>query len=88
MITPKAMKSCFIILSLVFLSCLGCSSSTPEQKAARQFIDSYYVMANQKEAVTMTQGLAKMALEKELDLLDGVEARAESYKSRDIEFFL
>lgn len=75
-------------LFLVFIFVSGCSkySNNPDLKLARDFIDAYYVFADQQKALGFTMGLAQNELQKELELLKDVPARQQAYRSRDVLF--
>ncbi len=68
---------------LFFVSCVGGSA---EYKVTRDFIDAYYVMADQQAALAFTSDMAQDKLTREIELLEGVTTRSESYRSRDVEF--
>lgn len=75
---------------LLVIICVACSkySKDPDLKLARDFIDAYYVFANQQQALNLTTGSARQAIQKEIELLKDVPQRQESYRSRDVLFEL
>jgi len=77
-------------LILLFLLPVSCDKykDQPELKLARQFMDSYYVFANQREAIKFTSGLAQQNLKSEIELLTNVSSHQDAYRSRDIYFEL
>ena len=77
------MRYFYLFILLLFTQCAG---GTPEYKVARQFIDSYYVMADQNAALNWTEDNAKLKIDQEIELLTGVEGKQSAYKARDIEF--
>lgn len=82
------MKKIFICLSLVvFLTGLSCQSNL-DLKLARDFIDAYYVFADQKKALTMATDQAEQQLRNEIELLKNVMGRQDAYRSRDVLFEL
>lgn len=76
-----------LILSLCFFACSPYYGN-PNLSLARDFIDAYYVMADQQKALALTTGQAAEAIENEILLLKNVENRVEAYRSRDVEFEL
>lgn len=72
------------LMVLLFWAC----SQEPSLKRARAFLDSYYVMANQAEALKMSSGLAASKIKKEIELLKTLSHRHESYRARDVLFKL
>jgi len=77
----------FIIILICSLSCQKYANN-PDLKIARDFMDAYYVFADQQKALPMTIGLAKEKLEKEIELLKDVSDHQDAYRSRDILFDL
>lgn len=75
---------------VLFLWVLACSPyhGNPNLSLARDFIDAYYVMADQGKALGLTTGQATEAIENEILLLKNVANRTEAYRSRDVEFAL
>lgn len=57
-------------------------------KLARDFIDAYYVFADQKKALTFATDHAAQQLTDEIELLKNVEGRQDAYRSRDVLFEL
>jgi hypothetical protein len=80
------MKKAILIL-FIFIACSPYSGN-PELTLARDFIDAYYVFANQEKAIKLTSGMAKDKIQKEIDLLKGYTGRQNAYRSRDILFEL
>lgn len=78
------------LFSVIIIFTIGCNkySDNPDLKLARDFIDSYYVFANQQMALDLTVGLARDELNKEMELLKNVSSRQEAYRSRDVLFEL
>lgn len=72
---------------VVFPACSKYSND-PELSLARDFIDAYYVMADQQKAITLSTGSAKDKLESEINLLKDVTTREDAYRSRDVMFEL
>jgi hypothetical protein len=82
------MKKLFIYLSLFgFLTGLHCQSN-PDLKLARNFIDAYYVFADQKKALNFVTDQAAQQLNDEIELLKTVTGRQDAYRSRDVLFEL
>lgn len=77
-------------LALALLA--GCSpySGNPDLKLARDFIDAYYVLADHRRALDLTEGPAKQEIEREIKLLADVpeDANLNAYRSRDVLFEL
>jgi len=62
------------LLSLIVpftLAAPACSKESAAQKVADQFIEAYYVQLSVKDALPMTEGLAKEKLEGQLKLMVG-----------------
>lgn len=81
----------FVIFAVLFLTTplTACHrTSDPDGQLARDFIDAYYVMADQQKALTLSSDRAQEALNKESELVKGVANREEAYKARDITFEL
>lgn len=76
-----------LIFNLCFLACSPYYGN-PNLTLARDFIDAYYVMADQEKALAFTTGQAAEAIENEILLLKNVANRTEAYRSRDVEFEL
>ncbi len=76
----------FIFLA-TFVACTQYSNN-PELKLARDFIDAYYVFANQHQALPLTVGQASEELKKEIELTKDVTERQDSYRSRTVLFDL
>lgn len=76
-----------LIFNLCFLTCSPYYGN-PNLTLARDFIDAYYVMADQEKALAFTTGQAAEAIENEILLLKNVANRTEAYRSRDVEFEL
>jgi ribosomal 30S subunit maturation factor RimM len=84
-------KNRFVFIFCVFLvTTLSCNrySNDADLRATRDFIDAYYVMADQKKALTLSEGRAEEELQKEVALLEGIEDREHAYKARDVTFTL
>lgn len=78
-----------VVIVFLLLVLTACNNALdPNLKTARAFLDSYYVMANQQAALPLTSGHATETINQEIALLAGVEARDDSYKSRDMNFKL
>jgi len=79
-----------VLLSAIIIFPLGCNkySDNPDLRLARDFIDSYYVFANQQKSLGLTTGSARDEINKEIGLLKGVLSRQDSYRSRDVLFEL
>lgn len=75
---------CFCLFCLLLLS--QCIGGSREYKVARQFMDAYYVMADQQVALPMVMDVAKLKIEQEIVLLGSIHANPEAYKARAIEF--
>lgn len=73
-----------IVASLA--NCFGSSDAHLNQ--ARDFIDAYFVLSNQDQALNLTMGPAEEKLKKEIELLKDMPGRTESHRSRDIVFEL
>lgn len=81
-------KTFFIFVAILF-SFSSCKyARDADLRLARDFIDAYYVEADQKQALTLTSGRAEELIKKELELLEGIENREMSYKTRDVVFKL
>lgn len=79
----------FVIFVAILLSFSSCKyARDADLRLARDFIDAYYVEADQREALKLTSGRAHELIKKELELLAGVENREMSYKTRDVVFEL
>lgn len=79
----------FVIFVTILLSFSSCKyARDADLRLARDFIDAYYVEADQRGALTLTSGRAHELIKKELELLAGVENREMSYKTRDVVFKL
>ena len=76
-------KLFFILFSILVTAC---SSHSPLEKSARSFIDCYYVMANQKSCLPISDGQATTLLKNEIELVKGIRNQNYAYKSRDITF--
>lgn len=78
------------LIFVLFVYFFACSPyhGNPRLSLARDFIDAYYVMADQQKALTLTTGQAAEAIENEILLLKNVANRTEAYRSRDVEFEL
>jgi hypothetical protein len=78
------------LLVLAFLG--GCSpySGNPDLRLARDFIDAYYVLADHRRALAVSDGSAKQEIEREIKLLEDVpeDANLNAYRSRDVLFAL
>lgn len=79
------LKNTFFVLFYFLISCVGGSQ---EFQLARKFIDAYYVMADQTKALEMASDVAQLKLLEEKKLLQNVSEKQNSYRTRDIEFFL
>lgn len=64
----------FCALGLVFLFCLGACSrpASDYQKKAEAFIQIYYLKADAKSALKITDGPAAQKIKRELELLEGL----------------
>lgn len=80
----------FLFLSLAPSGFFGCSkySNDADLRLARDFIDAYYVEANQQKAMTLSNGHAAELLQREIELVKDVENRENSYRTRDVTFDL
>lgn len=80
----------FFLLIFFTLSLAMCSkyANDPDLRLARDFIDAYYVMADQRAALNLVSGRAEEEIKKELNLLKGIEQRDQDYRTRDIVFDL
>lgn len=76
----------FVAIIFSFASCKYARDA--DLRLARDFIDAYYVEADQKQALALTSGRAEELIKKELELLEGVPDREMSYKTRDVVFEL
>lgn len=78
------------LVAIVMIFALACSqySRDPNLKLARDFIDAYYVFADQNKTLQFVSGAAEEAVQKEIKLLKDVSNRQDSYRSRDITFEL
>lgn len=72
---------------LGFLTGLHCQGN-PDLKLARDFIDAYYVFADQKQALNFATDQAAQQLTDEIELLKNVAGRQDAYRSRDVLFEL
>lgn len=81
------MKKLYQLIALFFLLPIACAGDA-DQNVARQFLDQYYVMANQAESAKLTEGMASDFLKNEIDLLKSLpqQVEADAYRSRDITF--
>ena len=61
--------------SAICIFMLACSQTPPAEELALLFLDQYLVAADQRSAITLTVGRAKVALQKEIDLLSSLEGR-------------
>jgi hypothetical protein len=77
-----------ILIFSLFLFACSPYRGNPNLSLARDFIDAYYVMADQQKALALTTGQATEIIENEILLLKNVVNRAEAYRSRDVEFAL
>lgn len=87
----KSFFRCLSVLALCsFLSVSSCNKyvNDPDLKLARDFIDAYYVMADQTKAMTLSSDRAEEALRKEAELVKGIEGRERAYAARDVVFDL
>lgn len=82
------MKSLALILLIVF--CVTCASAKDqsELKLARDFVDAYYVFADQAKALQLSTGQAAHLLNEELNLLKTVGSKEDAYRSRTVLFAL
>ena len=77
----QCMKVSSTRLALRFVCCVlllvtsGCSAHSPSEETARLFLDQYLVAADQKAAIELATGRARVELQKEIDLLASVEER-------------
>jgi hypothetical protein len=78
--------SIFVLLLVLVSSCKYWNDS--DLRLARDFIDAYYVAADQKKALELASGRAAELLQKEIGLLQGVDNREMAYKTRDVVFDL
>lgn len=69
---------------------VACSKyfNDPSLARARDFIDAYYVMADQIKALDITAGMAHDKIQSEIDLLKNVTMKQDAYRSRDVLFDL
>lgn len=70
-----------------FLTGLHCQSN-PDLKLARDFIDAYYVFADQRKALNFASDQAAQQLSDEIELLKNMAGRQDAYRSRDVLFEL
>ena len=78
----------FYIFLLVFAGACNQYSSNPNLALARDFIDAYYVFADQEKALLLCTGHAAENLKSEIELLKNVSNRQEAYRTRSITFEL
>lgn len=76
---------CWLLILALFVSCSEYHRD-PLLRQARDFMNTYFVMANQEQALSLTTAQASEVLQKEIELLKDVAARQESYRSRDAYF--
>lgn len=78
-----------VLLPYAFLA-FSCNpyANDPDLKLARDFIDAYYVMADQNKALGLASTRAEESIKKELELVKGMEGRERAYAARDIVFEL
>lgn len=88
------LKSRFAAKIFVFAVFLGCalscipSGKDAHLKLAQDFMDAYYVFANQQQALSLATAQAQEKISSEIRLLKGVVERQEDYRSRDVLFDL
>jgi hypothetical protein len=58
-------------LSIGVLCALGCGSMRSPSGVADKFVDKYYVEADQKSALPLSDGVAKLRLQNEIELIGG-----------------
>ena len=70
--------------------CVTCDTykDQPELKIAKDFVDAYFVFADQQKALKMSMGKATHLLDEELASLKMFGSRANAYRSRDVLFTL
>jgi hypothetical protein len=72
-----------VIAALLLLAALaGCTSDDPARAAAERFVDQYYVEIDLTGAHEESTGLARAKVEREMKLLEGVQAAEESSRPR------
>lgn len=78
------------VVIFIFAVLGACSPyrGNPELTLARDFIDAYYVFANQHQALPLTVGQASDELKKEIELTKDLANRQDSYRSRTVLFDL
>lgn len=78
-----------VLCCFYFLMLWGCQQSqNPSLKTAKDFLDHYYIMANQTAALPLTVGQAKEKLQKELELVQNVNQQSNAHRSRHVDFKL
>lgn len=79
-----------LTVMICFLLVAACSkySNDPHLSRARDFIDAYYVMADQTLALNITSGMAHDKIQSEVELLKNVTMKQDAYRSRDVLFEL
>ncbi len=84
------MRHCRVAITFLFLAStfFSCRGGDPDLKVTRKFLDSYYVMADQKAALLLTTGHATELLNNEIALLKDVQGHDGAYKTRDVNFKL
>jgi len=83
------MISRLVILILLVLPVSYCGGTAdPDLRLARQFIDAYYVMADQNSAFGLSKGFAQAKIKKEISLLKEMKGTQSAYRTRDILFKL
>lgn len=77
-----------ILCPLTLFSACDKYAGDPDLKLARDFIDAYYVMADQAKALELSSQRAEEKLQEEMELVKGMEGRARAYTARDVVFEL
>lgn len=85
---PKQFKIVICIFCCMGLTACSKYHNNPDLRLARDFIDSYYVMADQKKALLLTTGQASDELKEEIKLTQGIPDRQNAYRSRTVSFDL
>ncbi len=62
----------FLMTLMLPLTLQACHSQTDSEKSARQFIETYYVHFNPREAKELSGGLAEEKISHQIALLEGV----------------
>ena len=80
--SARGRRSAVVGVILVSFWAITCTSSDPARAGADRFVDSYYVEIDLPTARERAVGLARAKVDRQIQLLKGVEAPEENAKPR------